>query len=118
MTAEVLTFTAGRKVSVVPADISKWSDIEKAIETSVHELGSLNVSYIECLYRCSFKSTNHLFPQVMVANAGMCRIKPMVDITPEEWEQEIAINLTGKKSYGTHVYFFSNIFQARFINTN
>jgi hypothetical protein len=31
----------------------------------------------------------------MVANAGICRIKPMVDMTPEEWEQELAINLTG-----------------------
>ena len=31
----------------------------------------------------------------MVANAGMCRIKPMLDITPEEWEQELSVNLTG-----------------------
>ena len=33
----------------------------------------------------------------MVANAGMCRIKPMLETTPEEWEQELAVNLTGEK---------------------
>ncbi|RFU35501.1 hypothetical protein B7463_g790, partial [Scytalidium lignicola] len=64
----------GRQVSVVPADISKRSEIENAIETSVKELGGLHV---------------------MVANAGMCRIKPMLDVTPEEWEQELSVNLTG-----------------------
>lgn len=32
----------------------------------------------------------------MVANAGMCRIKPMLDMSTEEWNQEMAVNLTGR----------------------
>jgi NAD(P)-dependent dehydrogenase (short-subunit alcohol dehydrogenase family) len=59
-----------------------------------------------------------LLPKVMIANAGMCRIKPMLDMTTEEWEQEIAVNLTGKNSYNPGMNLLSHTSQARFISIN
>jgi NAD(P)-dependent dehydrogenase (short-subunit alcohol dehydrogenase family) len=41
---------------------------------------------------------DYLFSKVMVANAGMCRIKPMLDMTAEEFEQELSVNLAGRES--------------------
>lgn len=33
----------------------------------------------------------------MVANAAICRVKPFVDITTEEFESELSINLIGEQ---------------------
>jgi NAD(P)-dependent dehydrogenase (short-subunit alcohol dehydrogenase family) len=92
---QILIMVLGRKVSVALADVSKRAEIERAIETTVTELGGLHVSITNDL---RFSSSNFFaLVKVMVANAGMCRIKPMLDITPDEWEQELSVNLTGMK---------------------
>ncbi|OQU95629.1 hypothetical protein CLAIMM_01811 [Cladophialophora immunda] len=64
----------GRESSVTPADVSKRTEVTEAFEKSARDLGQLNV---------------------LVANAGVCKIKPLVDVSTEEWEDEMAINLTG-----------------------
>lgn len=64
----------GRKAVGVVGDVSDYSQIEQNIQTSVKELGPLNT---------------------MIANAGIAQVKPLLELTQEDWERMIAINLYG-----------------------
>jgi NAD(P)-dependent dehydrogenase (short-subunit alcohol dehydrogenase family) len=59
----------------IQADISKPAEVEAAVKKLVDQLGRLDVVY---------------------ANAGINGVSaPIDDLTPEEWERTISVNLTG-----------------------
>ncbi|GHC79060.1 acetoin reductase [Limoniibacter endophyticus] len=64
----------GRKSHAVTGDVSVESDVRKVIDESVSALGSLDV---------------------MVANAGIAQVKPLLEVTQEDWDRMMAINLRG-----------------------
>ncbi|KAI0083900.1 NAD-binding protein [Irpex rosettiformis] len=64
----------GRKAIWIVGDVTSEESIKDAIARTVEELGSLDV---------------------MVANAGIRHAKPIIEMTPEEWNRVLAINATG-----------------------
>ena len=64
----------GRRAISVQADVSQRDDVEQMIETAWHELGPLDI---------------------LVTNAGIETIVPLVELTDEQWEQVTQINLKG-----------------------
>jgi NAD(P)-dependent dehydrogenase (short-subunit alcohol dehydrogenase family) len=65
----------GGEACVVPADVSRWSEVDAAVATAVRELGPLGI---------------------MVNAAGILDgYAPLEEMTPALWERVIAINLTG-----------------------
>ncbi|KAF9002954.1 NAD(P)-binding protein [Cyathus striatus] len=64
----------GRKAIVVPGDVTSEAEVEKLIKDVVAELGGVDV---------------------MVANAGICELAPMVDTPVEMWDKTLSINLRG-----------------------
>lgn len=62
----------GRKAVVVTADVSQKADIDAAVETVSAELGGFNV---------------------IVNNAGIAQIKPILEITEEELDRIFRINV-------------------------
>lgn len=65
---------AGRRTAVVFADVSDADEVEGMVRRVADELGSLDV---------------------MVANAGIAQVAPLLDITPEDFDGLMAINLRG-----------------------
>jgi meso-butanediol dehydrogenase / (S,S)-butanediol dehydrogenase / diacetyl reductase len=65
---------AGRRAAAVPADVSDPEAVEGMVRRVVDELGQLNV---------------------MVANAGVAEVKALLDLTPDDWNRMMAINLRG-----------------------
>lgn len=65
---------AGGRAVPVALDLRSQSSIGQSIAGAVHALGQLDV---------------------LVNNAGIPLIKPALDITPQEWESVISVNLTG-----------------------
>lgn len=66
---------AGGTAISIPGDTSSDADMKKAIETVVEKFGSLDI---------------------VVANAGINGVwAPIEDITPEEWDKTITVNLRG-----------------------
>ncbi|KAG9890176.1 3-oxoacyl-reductase, partial [Aureobasidium melanogenum] len=55
-------------------DVSDLSQVESVIQTSVKELGPLNT---------------------MIANAGIAQVKPLLDLTTEDFERMFRINVFG-----------------------
>ena len=64
----------GRKAVGLVADVTKIEEVEKMIETSVQALGPLNF---------------------MVANAGIAQVKPILEVTQEDWTTMFDVNARG-----------------------
>lgn len=64
----------GRRSTVHVADVSDPDAVRTMVQGAVAELGRLDV---------------------MVANAGVAQVKPLLDSTPEEFDQLMSINLRG-----------------------
>ena len=65
---------AGRRTVAVPADVSDPKAVEGMVGRVADELGQLNV---------------------MVANAGVAEVKALLEITPDDWDRVMEINLRG-----------------------
>ena len=72
-TAQTIRDTGGTAVGV-SADMSEKSSAEALVEAAVEEFGSLDI---------------------MVNNAGIGRIAPVLEMTEEEWRSVIDVNLSG-----------------------
>lgn len=59
---------------MVTGDVSIENDVQRVIDDSVKTLGSLDV---------------------MVANAGIAQVKPLLEISTEDWDHMMAVNLRG-----------------------
>jgi len=66
--------SAGITATAVQCDVSSMDDTERLVERTVEEYGSLDI---------------------LVNNAGISRGERFQDITPEEWQQVIDVNLSG-----------------------
>lgn len=64
----------GRRGLVLQADVTSASSIESAVESTLRELGKIDV---------------------LVCNAGVQKLKPFIDMVPEDWRGLIATNLEG-----------------------
>ncbi|CAF0905962.1 unnamed protein product [Adineta steineri] len=64
----------GQKSIVITADVSNEKAVSTMMKNVVKELGSLDVA---------------------IANAGICPIKPLIEITADEWDTVLATNLRG-----------------------
>lgn len=64
--------TAGGKAVPVKTDVSKVDDIKKLVERTVWEFGTVDI---------------------LVNNAGILHSTPIEDITEEEWDKMMAVNL-------------------------
>jgi len=64
----------GRKVCIAIADVSMEAEVERMVDEVVKELGSVDV---------------------MVANAGVCVMKPLLETTVAEWARMMTINTQG-----------------------
>lgn len=74
-TAKEIAESTGRKTIAITADITKAEDVTRAIDTVVAEFGRLDIA---------------------VNNAGISiPIKGMLDVTAEEWQKQMAVNLNG-----------------------
>ncbi len=79
-TEDELTETArlveksGRRAVVVTADVRRRDDMERVIATALEELGGLDI---------------------VVANAGICGFGQMPTLTEAQWDDMLAVNLTG-----------------------
>jgi 3-oxoacyl-[acyl-carrier protein] reductase len=63
----------GRRCSVIQADVSISADVARMVETVSRELGEISV---------------------LVNNAGIIRPQPLDQITEQDWDDLIAVNLT------------------------
>ncbi|KAF8993629.1 NAD-binding protein [Cyathus striatus] len=66
--------TKGRRSMAIAADVSVEAEVVAMVDSVSSTLGSVDV---------------------MIANAGICFVKPFVDTTLEEWERIFAINTRG-----------------------
>jgi meso-butanediol dehydrogenase / (S,S)-butanediol dehydrogenase / diacetyl reductase len=65
---------AGRRTASVAADVSEPGEVEEMVRRVAEELGSLDV---------------------MVANAGIAQVKPLLEVTPEDFDRVMAVNVRG-----------------------
>ena len=65
----------GRRAIVIKADVSKEDEVIAMFKTAIAEFGTLHVS---------------------VSNAGLQRDSALIDMTLEQWNTVISINLTGQ----------------------
>lgn len=80
---------------------------EKALAETVSEIDALpggrrahahiaDVSSLEAVQGLVQSSVDHLGPlTTMVANAGIAQVKPLLDLTPTDFERMFAVNVTG-----------------------
>ncbi|KAG0697518.1 NAD(P)-binding protein [Suillus ampliporus] len=71
---EIATAHSGRRVCVLLADVTVEDDVRSIVDSVVTELGGLDV---------------------MVANAGILHVAPLVETTTEDWEKIFAVNVRG-----------------------
>ncbi len=64
----------GRRAAAVVADVSDSGEVERMVRRVADEFGSLDV---------------------MVANAGIAQVKPLLEVTPEDFDNLMAVNLRG-----------------------
>ena len=64
----------GRRALVLPCDVSKSSEVERAAKTTVRELGA---------------------PRVVVSSAGIVRRARVHETTEEDWDRVMDVNLKG-----------------------
>lgn len=65
---------AGRRTATIIADVSQPDEVERMVGSVADELGHLDV---------------------MVANAGIAQVKPLLEVTPEDFDGLMAVNLRG-----------------------
>ncbi|WP_275293459.1 acetoin reductase [Amycolatopsis sp. La24] len=65
---------AGRRSATVTADVSDPAAVTAMVGETVQALGSLDV---------------------MVANAGIAQVLPLLELTPEDWDRMMAVNARG-----------------------
>lgn len=58
----------------IQCDVSKKSEVDKMVERTVEEWGRVDI---------------------LINNAGICQFKPFLELTEEEWDRTININLKG-----------------------
>jgi 3-oxoacyl-[acyl-carrier protein] reductase len=68
------TRLAGKDALPIEADISRPDDVQRAVETAVERFGGLDI---------------------LVNNAGICPLTAFADISANEWDQVLAVNLKG-----------------------
>jgi 3-oxoacyl-[acyl-carrier protein] reductase len=71
---ESVTQSLGDGTMAVNADVSQQSDVRQAIGRTVEQFGGLDI---------------------LVNNAGICPLRDFADVTEEEWDRVLAINLKG-----------------------
>ena len=64
----------GRKAIAVTADVSKLSEVEQMCATTAEKLGPLNT---------------------MIANAGIAQVKPLLELTEQDFETMFRVNVFG-----------------------
>jgi len=64
----------GGDALAVKCDVSKKAEVEKMIEKTIEKFGKVDI---------------------LVNNAGICQFKPFLELTEEEWDRTININLKG-----------------------
>lgn len=64
----------GVGTATITADVSDAESVEKMVKGVADELGKLDV---------------------MVANAGIAQVEPLLDLTPEDWDRMMSVNLRG-----------------------
>ncbi|KJA19591.1 hypothetical protein HYPSUDRAFT_44149 [Hypholoma sublateritium FD-334 SS-4] len=64
----------GRKTCIYHGDVSVESDVQRLVDSTVQNLGSVDV---------------------MIANAGVCQLKPFAQTTVEEWDKIFRVNARG-----------------------
>ncbi|OLN81906.1 L-2,3-butanediol dehydrogenase [Colletotrichum chlorophyti] len=64
----------GRKSVVATADVSKLGEVKGMVQTAVDELGPLNT---------------------MIANAGIAQVKPLLELTEQDFETMFRVNVFG-----------------------
>ncbi|MCH5204180.1 MAG: SDR family oxidoreductase [Oscillospiraceae bacterium] len=65
---------AGGNCFCVPMDVSHTGSVEEAVQNVLREFSHIDI---------------------LVNNAGISLIKPFTDITEEEWERQLSVNLSG-----------------------
>lgn len=71
---ETATQSLGDRALAVEADVSRQDDVRRAIERTVEHYGGLDI---------------------LVNNAGICPLRDFADVTEEEWDRVLDINLKG-----------------------
>lgn len=66
--------TLGRKASAIQADVSQWDQVQAMVKQAVDQLGKLDIA---------------------VNNAGVINIKPVEELTPEDWDFVNNVNAKG-----------------------
>jgi 2-deoxy-D-gluconate 3-dehydrogenase len=69
-----LVEAAGGRTLVVPTDVTRYAAVEALMRTAVESFGHLDI---------------------VVNNSGIARPKPLVETTPEDWQEVVDVNLTG-----------------------
>jgi glucose 1-dehydrogenase len=73
MTANLVT-QLGRKAHVVKANVASAAHLQRAAQECVEQLGSLDIA---------------------VANAGIARAAPVLEMAVKDWQDQLDVNLTG-----------------------
>jgi 2-deoxy-D-gluconate 3-dehydrogenase len=63
---------SGRRAVAVPTDVTSYAEVEALVERAKRELGRIDV---------------------LVNNAGVARVKPLVEWSPDEWRGLLDVNL-------------------------
>ena len=71
---ETATQALSQGVLALEADVSRQTDVRRAIERAVDHFGALDI---------------------LVNNAGICPLRDFADVTEEEWDRVLDINLKG-----------------------
>ncbi|KAF2456120.1 acetoin reductase [Lineolata rhizophorae] len=72
--SEITSSNPGRKAVPFVGDVSMVGDVERLVQASVDEFGSL---------------------ETMVANAGIAQVKHSLDLTKEDWQRMFDVNVMG-----------------------
>ena len=81
----------GRKSCAAIADVSDLQQVEQMVQTSVKELGPLNTMFVFSHALSGRPRTD----TSRIANAGIAQVKPLLDLTPQDFERMFRINVFG-----------------------
>ena len=65
---------AGGRAIAMTADVSRYADVEAVMDRAVVELGRLDI---------------------VVNNSGVARVAPLAELSPDDWQAVVSVNLTG-----------------------